>query len=514
MKCSRVALSLLLAAFVGAVIALGPTEGRGTSAVDFGPQPPPCMDSLGYENQYQGATDWRDIDAAEPHYGEYRQEEQEEHASTHEAYRSNFEGEEQNLTPANDSSVMTPDGSGTTDGTTDSATAGTTDNSATAAGDDSASNGMDGSDSGAIEEATDEAGTEAEEEADDDASHHYGYEPVQSPYGYENYRYVPSGDDYSNQYKYSNPTEKYGYSDDAAEADTATQQSEAPQADSAEYDYTYDDFRVGDSDFVPYVPTDVAVEESMDTESSDNESGNADTFVPADNSSESFGSESENGGTYMPGTESGESFNAEAGNSDASTPTDNSSESSGSASENGGTYMPGTESGESFGAESGNSSDASAPSDNSNESFGSETESSNAYIPGMDASESFGTESGNSTYAPTEENSASYESGSESGETSTYESGMNYSGDNRESGNESAASVSDDPCMGVYYPTQGRSVLDIAKAWSERWLSNYDGAIRNISLPMAWLELPSLVNFGRDDRTAADSTFTGGQTSF
>ncbi len=615
MKCSRVALSLLMAAFGGAVIALGPTEGRGTSAADFGPQPPPCMDSLGYENQYQGATDWRDIDAAEPHYGEYRQEEQEERASTHEAYRSNFEGEEPTTDSAGDSSGMTPDSGATTDGTTtDGTTDGTSDpaDASGTTGDDRVSDGMDGSDPAATDEATEEATDEAEEQ-DEDASHHYGCEPAQSPYGYgyDYYRNGQSGSDYSNQYEYSYPTEKYGYWDTVTEADAANQQAENPQADQYEYDYTHDDFRVGDPDFVPYVPSDFATDVAP-SEPEQAEENASDSMSGVEG--EGYDANSGNRAEEPTGDQSAESTYNDG---DASAPT---SESSGSESYSNDAYMPGSDAGESSGSESyGN--DAYVPAEDTGEAYRSETYNSDAGMADSDAGQS--SDSGSeSAETPSYESGTDYSRGHDEGDhtadqvdLSAYLPGELLSTDDQEllrrlsgmlyedsearrsvlnnyleseysdilglanrlkestgtevlgladnlpgaaaflavfrlversdlnmdqavvvlqeslaspsqqwisevdaiangSEDESTASVSDDPCMGVSYPAQGRSVLEIAKAWSTHSLSNFDGAIRNISLPMVWFDLSSLTSDGSDERTAADSARAGEPTSF
>jgi hypothetical protein len=56
--------------------------------------------------------------------------------------------------------------------------------------------------------------------------------------------------------------------------------------------------------------------------------------------------------------------------------------------------------------------------------------------------------------------------------------------------------------------------LEIVKAWSTHSLSDFGGAIRNISLPMVWFDLPALTNVGTDERTAADSARAGEQAAF
>jgi hypothetical protein len=624
MKCSRVALSLLMAAFGGAVIALGPMEGRGTSAADFGPQPPPCMDSLGYENQYQGATDWRDM---EPYYGEYRQEEQGESASTHEAYRSYYQGEDPSTPAADGSSGMTPDDGTPTDGTP---TDGTPDPTSApgASGEENNGEGMDSGDPAADEDATDDA-------EDEDASHHYGYEPVQSPYGnsYDYYRNGQSGTDYSSQYKYSYPTEKYGYWDNLSATDTANQQTETPQADGYEYDYTYDDFRIGDPDFVPYVPSDVATDavadepeqtpeyntdsmngsegeesgtdsdntpgESMDNESAPDADNDGDAYTPAADSNEPSGTESYDRGAYVPAEGTSEAYRSEAygsdagmNNSDAGQSYDSSSVES--PSYDGGAYVPAEDTSEAYRSDA-DGSDAGMNNSDAGQSYDSESVESPSYESGPDYSH--GHDQGDraadqvnlSAYLPGEllsdddqellrrlsgmlhEDSQSRRAAlqnyleSECSDilglanrlqeaTGTDVLGLadNLPGaaaflavfrlversdlsmdqavvvlqENLESpsgqwireveaiGNESTASVSDEPYAGVVYPTQGRSALEIVKAWTTQSLSNLDGAIRNISLPTVSFSLPSWTNLDADERTATDSARAGEPTSF
>ena len=235
MKCSRVALSLLMAALGGAVIALGPSEGRGTSAADFGPQPPPCMDSLGYENQYQGATDWRDIETTEPNYGEYRQEEQVEPASTHEAYRSYYEGDEQGnqLTDTADAAVGdNNDGEGMdgSDGMDVTEGMGGSDEAAT---DEAADSGDDEADGNGDDETADNGDDEVEQN-DGDAAASNGYEqPLEAPYGYryDYYKESPAYDNAPSGYESSCPTEKYGCLNDATEPTPAEPQYDEAQAD-------------------------------------------------------------------------------------------------------------------------------------------------------------------------------------------------------------------------------------------------------------------------------------------
>ena len=60
MRCSRVALSLLLAVLGGAVLALTPTDGRRGVAADIGSTPPANLNSAKEVDNYQGAYDWGD----------------------------------------------------------------------------------------------------------------------------------------------------------------------------------------------------------------------------------------------------------------------------------------------------------------------------------------------------------------------------------------------------------------------------------------------------------------------
>ena len=65
MRCSRVALSLMLAVLGGAVIALGISDGRKGVAGGIGPVEPPYMESSNRANHLQSATDWCNNDATD-----------------------------------------------------------------------------------------------------------------------------------------------------------------------------------------------------------------------------------------------------------------------------------------------------------------------------------------------------------------------------------------------------------------------------------------------------------------
>jgi hypothetical protein len=65
MRCSRVALSLLLAVFGAAVIALGPAGGQTGVAADLGLEPSPHTDTVEGAGPCQNTADWREHDTAD-----------------------------------------------------------------------------------------------------------------------------------------------------------------------------------------------------------------------------------------------------------------------------------------------------------------------------------------------------------------------------------------------------------------------------------------------------------------
>ena len=210
MKCSRVVLSLLLAALGGAVIALGLAGGQKGVAADIGPEQPPYVDTLERAGEIEGhdayATDDEDY-----YYGDY------EYAYPEKTYGYEADVEdEQDIADEEDAYEYDDYNYG-------------------------------GYEYGAADEGseTDLETSETENAADEEEDFSWECDEYDSEFGEDNYQY---GDDY--EY-----TDEYGEEPETDDADTY---EDDYSYEYDEYDYNYGDDYEGTDEYGEEPTTDVA----------------------------------------------------------------------------------------------------------------------------------------------------------------------------------------------------------------------------------------------------------------